>query len=113
MPVELPEGYSEQEVTKKAELIVTYLSRQDFESVNGQTSEEVSELLSAEVLEEALGQLLTAAGEFKQINSTVVTGVKDNDTYVVCVVVCRFENRKHTFTISLNRDLRIVGLYMS
>ena len=111
----LSENYDKDEVLSRAEEIVALLNASDFDAVAAGVREDLQEQLSSEVLENALGEILAQAGAFQEFTAEAVTGQQSKTTgedYAVAVLVGKYENASHTFTISFNEDLEIVGLYM-
>ncbi|MDE6313878.1 MAG: DUF3887 domain-containing protein [Lachnospiraceae bacterium] len=112
---QLSESYVKEDVIAKAEQVVTQLSNKEYQAVADMVREDLQEDLSAEVLEEALGQKIEAAGEFQEYTQTVTSGQQDKsakEDYAIVVLVCQYENAKLTFTISFNEEMKLVGLYM-
>jgi hypothetical protein len=111
----LPESFDETEVTDRAKEIVGLLNAQDFEAVNKETREDVRELLPADELEKALGKLISDLGAFTEYKTVVTTGTKDQksgEEYAVVILVCSYANGSATYTVSMDKNLEIVGLYM-
>ena len=66
-------------------------------------------------LEKALIQQLSDLGAFVEYKSVMAAGTKDQKTqedYAVVVVTAVYQNGNATYTISVDRDLAVVGLYM-
>lgn len=110
---ELPDGFNRDEVESRAVLIAETLTALDYETVAGMVREDLKEALSAEVLENALGPTLEGLGAFES-SSITMGGTKgsDGEEYTVAVVSWKCEDGKVTFTLSFDKDLNIVGLYM-
>lgn len=109
----LPEGFSEEQVYAKALDCVELLSAGEYEELSSSVREELKASLSPQVLEEALGETLAAAGSFLEVKDKAAgSGGGSGEEFAVVVLECEFENASHTFTISLDKDLMIVGLYM-
>ncbi len=112
---ELPDGFDEEEVISLAKNIVEWLNDSEFESVTAMVREDLQNDLSAETLENALSSALEKAGAFEEFSKAAVTGTQDSSTgedYAVAVLVCKYENDQQIFTISIDGNLEIVGLYM-
>lgn len=111
----LSEAYVEEEVIAQAQQVVEYLNGGDYKAVADMVREDLKEDLSADILENALGEKLDAAGAFQEYTQTVTAGQKDKSTgeeYAIVVAACQYENTKLTFTISMNEEMQLVGLYM-
>lgn len=111
----LADSFSEEEVIANAKSYVETINTLDYEAVVAGLREDLQSQVTAESLESAWGPLLDEAGEFEKYTTVVVYGQKDQTTqedYAVCVLVCKYENASRTFTISMDKDYKFVGLYM-
>lgn len=111
----LADIYDEDDVIARAKEVVGIINTGDYEAVVAQVREDLRDKLPAETLEEAWGPALAEAGAFEEYASVSVIGQKSKSTgedYAVTVLTCRYENGKRIFTVSMDKDLAIVGLYM-
>lgn len=111
----LADAFSEEEVIANAESYVETINTLDFEAVVAGLREDLQSQVTAESLESAWGPLLDKAGKFEKYTTVVVYGQKDKTTqedYAVCVLVCKYENASRTFTLSMDKDYKFIGLYM-
>lgn len=111
----LADVYKEDEVIAKAKNVVETINSLDYDAVVSFVRSDLQSQLSADALETAWGALLREGGAFKEYKSTAVYGQKSKSTgedYAVCILVCSYENATRTFTISMDKDLSVVGLYM-
>ena len=111
----LADSFSEVVVIANSKSYVETINTLDYEAVVAGLREDLQSQVTAESLESAWGPLLDEAGEFEKYTTVVVYGQKDQTTqedYAVCVLVCKYENASRTFTISMDKDYKFVGLYM-
>jgi len=110
----LPDGFVEADVLKEAENAVALLSAGDYASVEELFSAEMKAALSADSLKSALGPQLEKLGAYDSVTSSAVAGGKDDKLgeYAVAVLVCKYKNGSATYTISIDADAKICGLYM-
>ena len=111
----LADGFKEDEVLAKAKNVVETINTLDYDAVVAFVRSDLQSQLTAETLESAWDAQLRDAGAFKEFKSTSAYGQKSKSTgedYAVCILVCSYENATRTFTISMDKDLAIVGLYM-
>ncbi|MGI5984380.1 MAG: DUF3887 domain-containing protein [Clostridiales bacterium] len=111
----LAEVYKEDEVIARAKEIVDIINTYSYDEVTAELREDLQDQLTAEQLESALDSQLKAAGEFLEYKTEAVYGQKDSSEdkdYAVAVLICKYENASLTYTISMDKDLNIVGLYM-
>lgn len=112
---ELAEGFDETEVKTRAKELVATINTQDYDAVVAEIREDLQGQLSAQSLEDAWAPLLEKSGAFETFSSVAAYGQADKATgenYAVCVLVCKYENASRTFTLSMDEDMELVGLYM-
>lgn len=112
----LPKGFDKEEVTARATEIVGYFNALDFEAVEGTVRADLLDILSAEDLEAALKEHIVDMGTFKEISSTAVGGDVEPGTdedYAIVVVIADYENGKARWTVSLDKNLELIGIYMN
>lgn len=111
----LADIYNEDDVSARAKSVVETINTLDYDAIVAVLREDLQSQITSESLESAWGPLLDEAGAFKEYKTVVTYGQKDKTTdedYAVCVLVCKYENASRTFTISMDKDLEVVGLYM-
>ncbi len=111
----LADIYKEDEVIAKAKNVVETINTQDYDAVVAFVREDLQNQLTAESLESAWKSTLDESGAFKDYKTTVTYGQKSKSTgedYAICVLVCTYENSTRTFTLSFDKDLAVVGMYM-
>lgn len=112
----LADSFKEDEVVAKAKNVVETINTKDFDAVAAMEREDLQDQLGADKLKSALEAPLEDAGAFKEYKTVVTYGMKDksaDEDYAVCILVCKYENATHKFTLSFDKDLKIVGLYMN
>lgn len=111
----LPEGFEEAAVLSRAEELIDLINTKDYAAVVSQLRDDLETAIKPEELKTAWGPTLEKAGAFVEVSKTVVSGTKDPSTdedYAVAILVCKYENASLTYTISVDRNLEIVGMYM-
>lgn len=111
----LSEEYDEAEVLARAKELVLLINTLDYEAVCGQLREDLSGAISPEELENAWDESLEKAGAFVEFKSAAAASQESKSTgenYAVAVLVCKYENASLTYTIFMDVDLNIVGMYM-
>jgi len=111
----LAEGFDTDTVKTQTEALINLTNDQNFDGVVAMIREDLQSQVTADSLETGWKPLLDSSGAFEKISSTAVYGQKDQSTgenYAVCVAVCKYANTSRTFTISMDTDYKIVGLYM-
>ena len=111
----LAESFDEAAVKTRAKELVATINTQEYDAVIAEIRADLQAQLSAQSLEDAWTPLLDKSGAFDAFSSVAVYGQVDRATdenYAVCVLVCKYEHESRTFTISMDEDMEIVGLYM-
>lgn len=111
----LPEGFVQEDVGTSAEEIVGYATMGDYDSIVGALREDLKASVTADSLKESWGPVLEKAGAFESVSKTVFSGTEDPNTkeeYAVVQVLVKHANAKLLYTLSFDKDLALVGLYL-
>ena len=111
----LPEGFDSEEVGTAAEEIVGLATMGDFESIIGYMRDDLKDSITADQLKEGWASIYEKAGAFDSITKTVFSSTKDQTTgeeYAVVQVMAKHENANLIYTLSFDKDLALVGLYL-
>ena len=111
----LADIYDEDEVTARAKEVVDVINTLDYEAMANVVREDLQDQLTADTLRDAWDPLLSKARDLEEYKSVTVIGQKSQSTgedYAVAVLACKYENATRAFTISMDQNLDIVGLYM-
>lgn len=111
---ELPEGFVEEELVGQAQNVVALMSAGDYEGTAAMFSPAMAEQLDAAALESAVGEKLNELGEFDSFTSTSISGGSDKKIgdFGVVVLVCKYQNGNAKYTISIDENDQICGLYL-
>jgi len=110
----LPEGFDEGEVLAAAEKAIELVSAGDYETLFGMFSAEMSSALSPEDLEAALSPVIEKLGAFKSFKAEATAGGSNEQIgeFAIAAIICEYENGKATYTISIDEDGMVCGLYV-
>ncbi len=110
----LPKGMDPDKTLSQAQEIAMSLSKGEFEGVAEQFSEEMKAQFSLEDLREALKDEVEKRGAVTKYLSWSMRGASDDEAgeYAVIVLVCKCEKGSATFTVCIDKDSKICGLYM-
>jgi uncharacterized lipoprotein YmbA len=111
----LADIYSEDDVIAKAKEVVDVINTLDYDAVNAQLRDDLQDQLTAEQLEEVWSAQLSEAGAFEEYTNTTVIGQKSKSTgedYATAILTGKYENASLTFTIVIDKDMEIVGMYL-
>jgi hypothetical protein len=111
----LADIYDEKIVTEHAKEVVEMINSQDYDAVNAEIRDDLQDRLTSNQLKDAIGAKLIEAGSFIEYPSITTLGQKSKTTgedYATVVLVGKYENSTVVFTISMDSNLDIVGLYV-
>lgn len=111
----LPEGFDSDEVGTSAEEIVGLASAGDFDSIIGMLREDLKSTITVEQLKEGWAPIYDKAGAFVSISKTTMSGATDsttNEEYAVVQVLVKHEKASLLYTLSFDKDMMLVGLYL-
>ncbi len=111
----LPEEYVEADVLKRAEALVEVVNTGDYAAMVAELRDDLESAITAQELEDAWGPSLEKAGSFVKFSTEAVTSQASQstgETYAVAVLVCKYENSTLTYTVSMDVNYDIVGMYM-
>lgn len=111
----LADIYNEDAVISRAKEVIDVINTHDYEAINAELRADLQEKLPADSLMTSLDSILTNAGAFEKYTTVVTAGQKSKSTgedYAVVILVCAYENSNLTFTISMDKDLQIVSMFL-
>lgn len=111
----LPSGFDEEDVGTAAEEVVGLATAGDYDSIIFFMRDDLQGAITAAQLQEGWAPIYEKAGAFQTISKTTFSGVKDEATgeeYAVVQVLVKHADGNLVYTISLDQDLMIVGLYL-
>jgi len=83
--------------------------------VNAELRDDLEDQLTSDQLKDAMEQKLIEAGSFLEYQSISTLGQKSKSTgedYATVVLVGKYENSSLVFTITMDSNLDLVGLYL-
>jgi hypothetical protein len=111
----LPKGFDADEVGTTAEEIVGLATAGDFDSIIASLREDLKSSITVDQLKESWAPVYEKAGAFEKITKTTLSGAKDQTTseeYAVAQVLVKHANASLVYTLSFDKDLALVGLYL-
>jgi len=113
--VKLADIYDENIVIERAREVVEMINSQDYEKVNAEIRDDLQDRLTSNQLKDAIGAKMVEAGAFIEYQSITTLGQKSKtsgEDYATVVLVGKYEKSTVVFTISMDSNLDIVGLYV-
>ena len=111
----LPEGFDKDEVGSSAEEIVGLATTGDYDSIINALRDDLKSSVTADQLKEGWASIYEKAGAFDSITKTVFSSTKDKTTgeeYAVAQVMAKHENANLVYTLSFDKNMALVGLYL-
>jgi hypothetical protein len=111
----LADTFDENIVTERAKEVVEMINSQDYDAVNAEIRDDLQDRLTSNQLKDAIGAKLLEAGAFIEYPSITTLGQKSKtsgEDYATVVLVGKYEKSTIVFTISMDANLDIVGLYV-
>ena len=111
----LPEGFDAEEVGSAAEEIVGLATAGDYDSIVASLRSDLQASITADQLKEGWAATYEKAGVFSSITKTTLSSTADATTkeeYAVAQVLVKHENANLLYTLSFDKDLALVGLYL-
>ena len=113
--VKLADIYDENIVTERAKEVIEMINSQDYDKVNAEIRDDLQDQLTARKLKDVIGAKLDEAGAFIEYPSITTLGQKSKtsgEDYATVVLVGKYEKSTIVFTITMDSNLDIVGLYV-
>lgn len=110
---ELPDGYEKNQVLNKSKMFIKKLDARDYDGCFACFNPMMKASLSKERLTSTMNPILDVLGDFVRLKGISLTSKKALGTnYAVCTLKCVYEHGAANFTLLLDSDLKIGGLYI-
>lgn len=110
---EVPAGFDKEQITESSKVFIESLNQGDFEKCYEQFNDVMKSSMDQEKLENTFKPILEGLGSFVEFKSKSLSQNKSLGVdYAVCIVKCAYKNGEATYTISLDKDLKVGGLYI-
>lgn len=104
---------SEETLTEEAKRVIRCVDAGDYEALNRMMPEQVRQILTEDVIEEAKRQMAGDFGAFSSWEDTYVTEVSQQGQYTAVVeLMAMYEKVSVIYTVLFDEELRLIGLYM-
>ncbi len=111
----LADIYDEKIVTERAKEIIEMINSQDYVRVNAEVRDDLQDQLTSSDLKDVIGAKLAEVGSFVEYQSITTLGNQSKtsgEDYAIVVLVGKYEKSNVVYTISMDSNLDIVGLYL-
>lgn len=112
----MPAGFEEAAVQSACKEVITQINTGDYQGVIDRWRDAEAQGLTAEFLQEAVGPRLAELGAFTQFGQGLTAGDRVEQTgeeFAYCVMIAEYAGGKARFTVSFDRDMQLIGLYMA
>lgn len=110
---ELSEGFEKEQVMKKAKYFIKRLNNRDYEYCYQMFNPIMEEAMNLEKLKTTMNPIFDVLGNFVRVKGIAVSSKKVHGAdYAVCTIKCIYENGPANFTLSLDKNLKLGGLYI-
>lgn len=112
-PKTVPEGFDKAQVVARAKEVISLLSAKDYQGVTA-LFHPVMAKFDAKALEAAVGAQLDGLGALQSQGEAVLSAGKEESigAFAIVVIPCEYAKGRATYTISVDGEGRICGLYM-
>ncbi|MGF6376784.1 hypothetical protein M2140_001862 [Clostridiales Family XIII bacterium PM5-7] len=109
----LPAGFEKEQVVDQSKSFIRLLTEREYAKCYDQFNDIMKNSMDQKKLENTFNSIFEGLGGFVRFKSESLSQSKSLGVdYAVCVIKCLYENGEATFTISLDKDLQIGGLYI-
>ncbi len=113
--IKLADIYDENEVIDRAKEVVNVINTHDYDAIQAELRDDLEDKVTPDQLKSAWEKTLSDAGDFQDYKSITTVGQKSKSTgedYAQVVLVCNYENSTLIYTIVMDANLDIVGMYL-
>lgn len=105
----LSENFNETELKSSATTVIESISKGEYEKVVELESDEMKAALDEKKLEETFTPINEKIGAYKEISKFAIV---EKDGNAIVVAISEYEAEKLKFTITFNKEMKIIGLYI-
>ncbi|MCD2500690.1 DUF3887 domain-containing protein [Clostridium sp. NSJ-145] len=105
----LSDAYNEDEVKAAAEEVINELNDKNYDGILEDSSDELKISLPDNKLQETWEGFSKDIGKFNSISNMTLA---EKNGYAVAITNVKYDNKKVTFTLSFNKEMKLAGIYM-
>lgn len=110
----LSSEFDQNQVEEMATNVVELVNKGDAERIQGLCNGEMKQAMTNDVLNQVF-DTVKEFGEYEEVSKIDVTGINDkssNEPIAVAVIKAKYADKKATYTISFDTDMKLAGLYL-
>lgn len=105
----LSDTYSEDKLKAASEEVIKNLNEENYSAIINGFGDELKSKLTEDKLREPWKAMKDKLGKYDSISKIAF---QEKDGIATVVAICKYENGKAQFTLSFNKDMKMVGIYM-
>lgn len=105
----LSSDFSEEKLKTAVEAVVNNLNNEKYDDIIKTGNQDIKDNLTAEKLKESWIKMKNKLGKFDSITKEVFA---EKDGSAIVIVVAKYEKGEAQFTISYNKSMDMIGIYM-
>lgn len=111
----LSSEFNEDEVITTAKCAVEVITSGDYEMFTQLCSDEMQTAIEGTVMQDAIAQVMPDPGAFVKYKEVTTVGVQEDDgtKYASVIIKAVYKNQSVTFTVGIDKKMKIVGFYMN
>lgn len=104
----LSDKYNEETLRTSTEAVIKNMDSGNFQAIEEVMSDKLKEAVPTDKLK-AVWESLPKTGKYEKISKIVF---QEKDGYAVVVAIAKFENSNVQYTLSYDKDMKLVGIYI-
>lgn len=104
----LSDKYNEETLRTSTEAVIKNMDSGNFQAIEEVMSDKLKEAVPTDKLK-AVWESLPKTGKYEKISKIVF---QEKDGYAVVVAIAKFENSNVQYTLSYDKDMKLVGIYL-
>ena len=110
----LAEQYSEEEVLTHALEAIELVNEEDYDGLIDLIRDDLITTELQEALKTEINPIISKVGNYVEYTRYQTTSTKDENgyEYAVIAIICKYENGELTYTISLDENYELVGIFV-
>ena len=109
----LSSDFNQEELRKAAENVIMLINNKDTKGLNALCNDKMKALLTEESMK-PIYEVLQDSGKYMLIDDQTMLGTTDKQTkeeFAVVMMRAKYENKRITYTINFDKQLKLAGLF--
>lgn len=105
----LSDKYSEEALKASTETVIKNMDSGNFKEIENMMADKLKETVPADKLKEVWDESFSKVGKYEKLSKIVF---QEKNGCAVVVAIAKFENSNVQYTLSYDKDMKLVGLYI-